>query len=107
MAETEGIRKLIGFIYGTEQAERIAGSLVARIEARHASITAPASSGEGRLPLDETDAFMITYGDQFRRPGTLPLECLKEFASKKLDGILTGIHILPFFPYSSPGRCRF
>ena len=101
MAKSEGIRRLIGFIYGTERADRIAGTLLTRIEKRRASIKAPASSGQGRLPLDETDAFMITYGDQFRRPGTLPLECLKEFAGKKLDGILSGIHILPFFPYTS------
>ena len=44
---------------------------------------------------------MITYGDQFRRPPSPPLACLREFADRKLKGIIPGVHILPFFPYTS------
>ena len=44
---------------------------------------------------------MITYGDQFRRPGEPPLVTLGGFLRRHLAGVLSGVHILPFFPYSS------
>jgi len=49
----------------------------------------------------EKDAFLITYGDQVREPGKLPLQSLGEFLEEYAGGILSGVHILPFFPYSS------
>jgi glucosylglycerate phosphorylase len=98
---SESVRELVGFIYGPEKEEAVCSSLLERVKKRVARITAPPTRGEGSLPLDEADSFMITYGDQFRRPGTLPLECLKEFCEEKLTGVLSGVHILPFFPYTS------
>ncbi len=95
------IADLIGRIYGEERKESIYGKLIQRIEERMPRISKPETGGKGKLPLDQTDAFMITYGDQFRREGDLPLDCLKEFADAKLKGILSGVHILPFFPYTS------
>lgn len=54
---------------------------------------------------DETTALMITYGDSLlpsasgdNRP---PLTVLKEFLNTYLPGVISGAHILPFFPYSS------
>ena len=45
---------------------------------------------------------LITYGDQIRRTGTTPLACLREFLSAEgLDKLLSTVHVLPFFPYSS------
>lgn len=54
-----------------------------------------------KLPLDERDVVMITYGDSIRREGAPPLTALKEFADRWLQGMVSGIHILPFSPYSS------
>ena len=46
-------------------------------------------------------ALLITYGDTLSGdPGT-PLAALHEFAARHLEGRLSGIHLLPFFPYSS------
>lgn len=56
---------------------------------------------QSSLPLDHTDAFVITYGDQFRSSNELPLQTLKRFADSFLQDVVNGIHILPFFPYSS------
>jgi len=95
------IIRLLTEIYGASQAEGLAeeiGTLVAR---RRSHLIPPENRGRGDLPLDETDAFLITYGDSFRREGTVPLQGLREFADRKLTGIISGIHILPFFPYSS------
>lgn len=93
---------------------------------------APETAGEmPSLPWDETDAFVILYGDSFL-PGEAPehnkaeagmgrgggieddgtlhdlipgqersLRSLNQFAEQYLKGVVSGIHILPFFPYSS------
>jgi len=59
-----------------------------------------ASSAPG-IQLDERDALLITYGDTFQFPGQAPLQTLANFADDHLGDAITGIHILPFYPYSS------
>ena len=51
--------------------------------------------------LTERDAILITYGDQVRAPGALPLQTLADFCVRHVRDVVSGIHILPFFPYSS------
>ena len=50
---------------------------------------------------DETDIWMITYGDSIRSDDHKPLVSLSNFMHKHLSGLMNGVHILPFFPYSS------
>ncbi len=52
-------------------------------------------------PCTEKDAFLIIYGDQVSAPGEVPLATLKAFLDERVRGIFSGVHILPFFPYSS------
>ncbi len=47
------------------------------------------------------EALLITYGDTLLGPGEPPLAALREFAVRHLKRRLSGIHLLPFFPYSS------
>ncbi|HJW83396.1 MAG TPA: sugar phosphorylase, partial [Anaerolineae bacterium] len=54
-----------------------------------------------RGEVTHRDAILITYGDQFRAPGEAPLRTLAGFAQRHLDGLISAIHILPFYPYSS------
>jgi glycosidase len=49
----------------------------------------------------ERDAILITYGDQVRAPGAPPLQTLADFCARHLHDVVSGIHILPFFPFSS------
>ncbi|MBN1537066.1 MAG: hypothetical protein JW908_10065 [Anaerolineales bacterium] len=51
--------------------------------------------------LTERNALLITYGDQVKEAGRMPLQSLAEFCTRYLQGVIDGIHILPFFPYSS------
>lgn len=44
---------------------------------------------------------LITYGDSITQPGEQPLKTLGTFLKEHLDDVITGVHILPFFPYSS------
>jgi glycosidase len=123
----QGLEKLISDHRDrlSEAAGRFAGS--------GSSDQGGSSDGGSRLPLDQSDAFVITYGDSFllgsppadpsdkqkaelgigggiEDDGTiLPLaaqdrrhlRALKAFADKYLKDVVSGIHILPFFPYSS------
>jgi len=50
---------------------------------------------------DESDIFMITYGDSLISSDKPPLQNLQHFLSTRLKGSISGAHILPFFPYSS------
>mgnify|MGYP005993279545 CR=1 FL=1 len=50
---------------------------------------------------DQKDIWMITYGDSIRSEDCMPLHSLSKFLHKHLAGLINGVHILPFFPYSS------
>lgn len=51
--------------------------------------------------LSERDVVLITYGDGFLSVGEPPLQSLKRFLHSYLKNIVTVVHILPFYPYSS------
>jgi sucrose phosphorylase len=50
---------------------------------------------------DQTDTIMITYGDSLQVEDELPLVTLRHFLERYGDGVLSGVHILPFYPWSS------
>ncbi len=70
-------------------------------------LLALAARYEGELPprktaWDERDVVLITYADQVRCGEAVPLGCLPQFlADAGLEPLLSTIHLLPFFPYSS------
>jgi len=51
--------------------------------------------------LTENDVILITYADQIREPNKPPLVSLAEFLEKHLIDVFSGVHLLPFYPYSS------
>ena len=59
------------------------------------------SIGQPYNKWTEKDCWVITYGDSIVQKGIAPLKTLHHFASEQLKGTINGIHILPFFPYSS------
>lgn len=52
-------------------------------------------------PLTHQDAILITYADQVRQAGVTPLQSLEAFARQFLADVVSGLHLLPFYPYSS------
>ena len=52
-------------------------------------------------PLNERTAYLITYGDAISANGSTPLQALHTFSLRYLQGIISDIHLLPMFPYSS------
>ncbi|HMV95781.1 MAG TPA: sugar phosphorylase [Anaerolineales bacterium] len=49
----------------------------------------------------ERDSILITYGDQIQTPTERPLQTLRKFCKTHLTDIISGIHILPFYPWTS------
>ncbi|MDD9149765.1 alpha-amylase family glycosyl hydrolase [Sporolactobacillus sp. CQH2019] len=51
--------------------------------------------------LSEKNAYLITYGDAFFNDDKAGLQVLKDVVDKQLKGIITDIHLLPMFPFTS------
>lgn len=51
--------------------------------------------------VSERDVMLITYGDTLYEQGVPPLRALDTFVTERLQGVISTVHILPFFPYSS------
>ncbi|KPJ78612.1 MAG: hypothetical protein AMJ54_02865 [Deltaproteobacteria bacterium SG8_13] len=51
--------------------------------------------------FSQEDVVLITYADSLVRAGEAPLKTLRGFAESHLKGVVTTIHFLPFFPWSS------
>lgn len=83
-------------LYGSERAPLVHQRLQALIERYRGRIPAPEDSS-----LSERDALLITYGDQVREESKPPLQTLAEFCETHLRGVVSGIHVLPFYPWSS------
>lgn len=49
----------------------------------------------------ESDVVLITYADTIQQADEKPLATLHQFLNRCLSDIISAVHILPFFPYSS------
>ena len=83
-------------LYGEEEGIRLYNWLLERIKSFKAEYKREITDS-----LDEKDVIVITYPDQFIRQGQKPLQTLNHFSNEYLNNFITGIHILPFFPWSS------
>ncbi|WP_376872876.1 sugar phosphorylase [Albirhodobacter sp. R86504] len=54
-----------------------------------------------RPPWDQRSAYVITYGNTIEDGTHKPLDLLRDFAQTHLKGTFTGLHILPYFPFTS------
>src|SRR5215510_11699205 len=82
-------------LYGAEKAPELLDRVQKILDAYRSRI--PARDGE----LTEHDSILITYGDQVQSEGEKPLQTLSKFCKKYLEGVVNGIHILPFYPWTS------
>ena len=96
------IRDLLHFLYGPRTGEETWYELKAILDTfreQHPHLLENVSPPEERLT--ERDAILITYADQFREPTRPPLQSLHTFLQAYTRNMLSGVHILPFYPYSS------
>lgn len=90
------IREKLVSIYDETVAEDVIKRIEEKITSLKDEITFSIKNG-----FNEKDTILITYGDQFQDPGKKPLEVLEEFADTCIKGVVSSIHVLPFYPYSS------
>ena len=95
----ERIGRRLARLYGEERRERLL-ERVSLLAGRYGVGMCPDDSCKGPL-WSERDAVLITYGDMIQRAGEPPLFALHRFLEHHLKGAVSGVHILPFFPYSS------
>ncbi len=90
------IRNLWFDIYGTDADASTFKKLLQTLTNYNVRISARRAGG-----LDQRDTILITYPDQVHRADAHPLAVLAEFGEQYLMDSVTGIHILPFYPWTS------
>jgi len=55
----------------------------------------------GNTMWSQRDAVLITYGNSITDGVHKPLDLLHDFLTTHLEGVVNGVHILPFFPFTS------
>ncbi|OJF91898.1 alpha-amylase family glycosyl hydrolase [Alkalibacterium sp. 20] len=56
---------------------------------------------EQTKPLTEDNVYLITYGDSIQTDGEAPLNTLHHFLKEEAEGVISDVHLLPIFPYTS------
>jgi sucrose phosphorylase len=90
----------IEFIYGQDQAAKInhqIQALLDRFRLAHPGL----SAANPKDRISELDAILITYGDMVQAPDQAPLQTTGAFFRETIGDIISTVHFLPFFPYSS------
>jgi glycosidase len=88
----------LAFLYG----ESSAAPLTQEIERLIADARKNFSTGPVRSARPgPADCMLITYGDQVSAGGEPPLQTLGKFLAGRAGGLLTAVHLLPFYPSSS------
>ncbi len=95
MSERKIIYDILTRIYGPEEADMAFNKLKPLLYGFSAR------PSERKTFFSHDDVVLITYGDSLNMTGRLPLSVLNEFARDCLQKSISGILILPFFPYSS------
>jgi len=83
------------FLYGKDKAPQLYERAQKSVDGYRARVRV--RNGE----LTERDSILITYGDQVHSPNESPLQTLNLFCKQYLTNIVSGIHILPFYPWTS------
>ncbi|WP_302141604.1 sugar phosphorylase [Halomonas alkalicola] len=91
-------REHLAMLYGP-RADEVLRRLLTLLA--HQAPPAP-SPGETRVPLwSERDQWLISYGDSLLDGERPPLAVLGDFLDTRLPDTFSGVHVLPFFPWSS------
>ncbi|WP_171208025.1 MULTISPECIES: sugar phosphorylase [unclassified Ruegeria] len=94
------LKSLLGQVYPDQNTAELGAQVV---EAFWPDTAHPRK--RGRVPSNnlwsEKDALVITYGNSILDGAHKPLDLLHDFLLRRLKGVVNGVHILPFFPFTS------
>ncbi|RPI98013.1 MAG: sugar phosphorylase, partial [Chloroflexi bacterium] len=96
---SDSLHEKLVSLYGSEPGTAAYHRLAATLKAFASQ--PPQSTTQSSGGVTERDVVLITYGDSLHEPGNAPLNTLHGFLKRTLSGIISSVHILPFFPYSS------
>lgn len=92
MLET-ALRRHLKALYPDEEVEATVPRLLDLVEAHRRP---------RRLrPLDQRDVWVIAYGDHVTDGNRPPLQVMRELLDGPLADVATGVHLLPFYPWTS------
>jgi sucrose phosphorylase len=101
----ERVRNRAELLYGDGRADTVVRHVdrLLRVHDAHSTpeLRAAEASFDPRQRFTEKDAVLITYGDLVIAEGRTPLQTLSDFAVLFFRGLVTTVHVLPFFPSSS------
>lgn len=102
MKQEERIRYHLSALYGKAQTGKIFAKIETLVKDFQENYPRPPKKElSGRNQLSEKDVFLITYADQFSASGESPLQSLNRFLNQHIGDLISGVHLLPFFPFSS------
>ena len=90
------VQPLLSRVYSAEQVDTLLSQLY-ELAKDHLK----AHSQEDLGKWDHDKVLLITYGDSICSDDMSPLQTLNQFLTAHLSDVVTGVHVLPFFPYSS------
>jgi len=95
MESLKTVKRLLQRIYGKKAGIAALERIVPLIE------KFPVKKAQKEGFFSQKDVILITYGDSLKKEGQVPLATLNAFAKNRLKGVISKIHFLPFFPFSS------
>jgi sucrose phosphorylase len=91
------VQPLVEMIYGADRKDDIVERLFALVGSEISD-----TIDENLNKWSENNVLLIAYGDSIcSSHAESPLKTLDRFLENRLQGTITGVHILPFFPFSS------
>jgi sucrose phosphorylase len=96
MMNTVKLREILVELYGDDTAATVFEKLTEILPDYKNDV-----SGTDTRGLNQHDTILITYPDQIQLADKHPVAVLAEFCERYLTDTVTGIHILPFYPWTS------
>ena len=96
----ESLAILLGSIYPEHDTEQLCDAVLTAFMGASGR-----SRRRGRTPSNalwgQRDCYLICYGGSLQDGQHKPLDLLYDFLERELKGLISGVHILPYFPYTS------
>lgn len=94
------LRALLMRIYPDRDTDELTAQVIEAFWPESASARKRARK-PGNALWSQKDAVLITYGDSLIDGVYKPLDLLRDFLGNYMPGVVNGVHILPFFPFTS------
>jgi len=95
------LEEILQFIYPDDSSSELASLVMQAFFPRRELILETPRTPDIQGQWTEDDVLLITYGNSIIDGHHKPLDLLQDFLVRYLEGSFTGVHILPFFPFTS------